>query len=329
MTYRNPIPLYTLAFWLLALWLLASCTKADIHQRPEKADVGYVEIHPKDAHTLPAAEYYFYNVSNPQAEHIVRAGNEEGNFEGVLPVGTYHVLAVNTGASGARFQGMEHYSTATVYDTYLNGYNPTTRTGATSRADNDFLGCESIYSTILEDIEVNAKDSLRHTPTPRKLTYTVTLNFKFIFVGETQGEISAFSGALYGIYPSVQLFDGTTTYADLQQCPRVHAGFVAEQTAGGNGLNWQVNLNLFGLYKAKNGEEHTNNMDLTVTINGKEYTFTVDLTENITNILEYTGGVIPLDIPLEVELSYNQDLSVTANVKPWVPSGSGTGNVPV
>jgi len=300
--------------------MLLSCAEAEIHFRPEPEQLGFVSIYPdRSEHALPAMRYYFYSIDDG-VEPLYSDCDGVGNFEGQLPAGTYRVLAVNAVAGGIEFRGMDSHHTATAYDTYLNGYAAApTRTRAVT-------GSQPVYTTVMQTLEVNAGDTLYHTPAPVLLTHTVT--FTFTVSGDFEGEVSNFNGALYGVYPSIRLFDGTTSEDDLVQCPNVYADFVAARANAESDLVWQVNMNLFGIHNPRYGDVYTSVMHLNVTIGQKQYTFDIDITQSITEILEYNLGVIPLEIPLEIEIALVEN-TLTGIVKPWKPDGSGTGEMPL
>jgi len=305
---------------LLAALLLTACTKADIHYPLQSATDGYVIIEP-DQRTLsiPAQSYHFYNMDGATPPEVLVCDGQ-GNFRGKLLVGTYLVLASNTGAGYTDFRGMDSYETAVVYDTSLNGYTLPSR--SISEA---VMGCDSVYSIRVEVLDVTAGDTVWHTPVPECLTKSVTLTFTI--TGNIRNQITSLTGTLYGIYPSAHLYYCSTPDEDIAQSPGVHINFTT--TAADDDkpyIRKTCRFNLFGLCNPNGGDTYTNLMPLTVTVNNTEYDFEIDLTDNLTEILKHYNGVIPLEIPLNIELNLN-DMQITAEVKSW--DNSGDSEVPV
>ena len=306
---------------LLLCLLLTACTKADIHYPVQPDTDGLVQIYPDQSKfTLSAQVYHFYNADGTTA-HITHSCDGRGNFEGRLPIGTYYVLATNSTAAGTDFRGMENHETAVVYDTTLEGYIPATRSGG-----NEALGCDSVYSITTRTIEVLGGDTIRREPTPESLTKSVSLIFTI--TGNLRDGVSDISGRLYGIYPSVHLYYCTLPEADTDKSIQTYISFSTTATEEGKPyIRRTVRFNIFGLCHPENGEVYRNLMPLTVTLDGVEYDFEIDLTENLSRILDYYQGVIPLEIPLDIELTMD-DIYVKGEVKSWVPRTGGTFPIP-
>lgn len=310
---------------------LISCTKGDISYRIQPTVEGHVVIRPDMSHpNLSTLGYYFYPTDG-QAPYIYSPCDGAGNFEGMLPVGTYHVIATNVIASGAGFYGMDRHHTATVYDKNLSGYTPVSRSRST--LEEVTVGCDPIFTTLLDDpLEVAQDGTVRHEPTPRNLTHTVTLTFRL--TGALSARVTALAGTLYGLYPSVQLFSGETLEADINQSPNIGVAFTTIQDEEQEededpAIIRQARLNIFGICNPQGGTKYQNLMPLNIEVAGKNHSLSANLTDNLTDMLEHYQGTIPLDIPLEIELEIqpeddgpeDDDIIVTATVKPWDPSG--------
>ena len=297
---------------LCILLLLTACTRADIHY-PVVDVEGYVSIYPdRNEHDVPAQLYHFYPTD---ADYRTSACDGIGNYEGMLPVGTYQVIASNTSVAGTSFKGMDKFETATVYANPLNK----TRNSTEIVGGDMLLG--DVYSIPLQNMVVVAGDTIYREPDPILLTHTVTLTFN---LDNNLGDmVSGLSGALYGVYPSVHLATCTTLPEEILRSPNVRVGYTAIQN---NRTSWMATLHVFGICDPAYGQNYMNKMPITLMMNGIPEVVNIDLTNNLSKIIKEYGGKIPANLKLNIELRWN-GIEVIGTVKPWQGGGTGSGEI--
>lgn len=292
--------------------ILASCTRADIQHRPQPTAEGYVQIHPTlPEQTLPPLSYYFYNTDGETA-YIFSTCDGKGNFDGMLPIGNYRVIATNTNATGAEFRNMDSHETATVHATNLTA---TTRSTVPTRMESAAL--EKVYNIVLETLTVTARETIYHNPTPVPLTRTVTLNFTLDEM--LSRKVTRLWGALPGVYPSVHLYTCCTTEEEMARSPDVQMEYVATQS---NNHTWEITLQVFGLCNPNDVEGYRSIMPVFVQMNDEAETIAVDLTQEVSDVLAQYGGSLPASTPIVLTIALQWDgICVTASVKPWRQGG--------
>jgi len=294
---------------LLAVLLLTACTEAAIYypentvEPPANGTEGYVRIYPDNSvHTGCALTYHFYN-TNTDIEYIVSACDGVGNFEGMLPIGTYRVIATNTDALNVTFSGMQGHTTAAV-----------TATVQPTRSSTLLAQPSDIYSSTIGDLTVSPSDTVRYDPVPVLLTRT--LNLVFTLMDGLEVSMESLSGTLYGVYPSVYLYSREPLLEGID--PASQAIIFEAYTTGKESL---ANLRLFGLYDPAYGETYTSVMELVlVTSDGIHHTFSVDLTETLSEIIAEYGYELPIELSLPITIRQTE-IGISAGVSDWFPGG--------
>lgn len=277
-----------------------SCAEKPLDVRPTE---GRVVIHASwNSSTLPPTtglRFYFY----PQnGEGVLSYDAGPTGFEGDLPAGSYRVIACSTDASGAVYQNMGSYSTASV----------TAASGAESRAVNYYAQPSGVYVLHISDLTVPLQDVVETSSVPDTLSRSMNLSF-LLLGGES---LSSLSGLIRGIQPSVFMATGQA-WGETG---------VTTFTASVWGNQAAAAIGMMGLLDPLGSVPYRNLMDLTLTLNdGSVQTTQVDLTQFLSDALEHNGGNIPVELPVEVELRLI-DAQLVASVKPW-NDGSGEGSV--
>jgi len=360
---------------LFAALLLTSCAGADLTfgddppvvTPPDPVDPdpteGTVVIRPDQSeHALPAQLYYFYPLDEDAGTRagqdiytrtdeetttqdvICLACDGQGNFSGSLPVGSYHVLAVNRDVVGGEYQAMERYETARV------SLTTNISEGVMSRSDTlrhcerseaiqlthlelDYFGVSArndvtrltygvpslglVYSTVLQNITIEPGGSVTHTPAPVLLTRTLT--FRFDVASSLMNRLTGLQGSVQGVYPSVHLFSQATADEEIARGPDLRTSFEATS----DGTQWQAVVTTFGLRDPQHGEAYENTLSLTLTLGSETTTVEVDLTEPLSVIMDKYEGNLPIAIPLEMNIVLEWDgVEVEAKVRSWKDGGN-------
>ena len=299
------------------LYIVAACTKAVIHHPEPGTGEGTVRIYPDmSVHSLPASQYHFYN-TNTDLKYIVCPCDGSGNFDGILPVGTYRVIATNTSALNVDFRGMDSYETASVYALPLMS-----RSFATAIEQPTFYDQQStysyltqpddVYSTIVEELVVTENNPAHSEPLPTLLTKHLTLVFSM--QDGLDVEVVSMTGVLPGIYPAVHLY--TRQGLQIEKSPDMAVNF--ETIADGN--KRVAEIFLFGIYDPVYGENYTNNLELNLTMGGESTITIVDLTEILSDMIRKNEGTIPLELSLSIELT-KTPIGVGVEVEGWIQEG--------
>jgi hypothetical protein len=276
---------------------------------------GTVYVRPdRSTYTLPALNYYFYSQEGDTLCLSARS-DDAGNFSGEFADGDYRVIAVYEQAAEMGERDMERLDTARRVRLTVS---PRSRAVSPDGA---------VWRVVVDSFRVHSGETVILTPSPGLLTRTVQLNF--IAAEYLQSRITALSGALNGIYPSVDLFTGSTAEAEKARSPGLEAAYTATTDGDEPGL-WTAALRVLGLYNPGDGSNGRSETTFTVTVDGESQTITKDLTEQISGTLAYYNGNLPIDISLilEIELSgvinEHGDFVITAKVRPWSNGGGPT-----
>jgi hypothetical protein len=274
-----------------------------------------VRIYPESGYRLPDLEYCFYGEDNVLVYRGVGAG---GRFEGGLPIGVYRTIAVNALPADVKYEGMERMETATARATNL--MIATRMGGPTPERPLSRAGQEEafIYRVVDEfriPEDTFEDDTLTLTPASDPLTHRLEL--VFTMDAGLQDRVATLSGALCGVYPSVNLYTGETSLEEIRRSPGLQLGYTAVPTAVPG--RWTASLPVFGLYTPDYGTNYFNVMTVTVKwSDGSAEQVPVDLTEELSKALaHYTDG-LPVDVPLvlEIELSLH-DITIEGKALPW------------
>lgn len=307
--------IHTYSRIVLLCCILASCTKADIDYRSKPSTEGWVQIYPHmSEYTLPAVQYHFYNTDG-ETEYTVHPCDGNGNYEGMQPVGTYQVMAVNTAAANVTFADMHAYEQAAVY---------ANRVGTQSREATTFSFLEQpgdIYSTVVEELVVVGDQVVRKEPNPALLTKH--LNLIFFMRDGLDEEVDQMPGVLPGIYPAVLLHNGQGLHTE--QCPGLAVAFDTQQT----GIRRIARLHLLGLLDPAYGEVYRNQLELDLVMTTG---FTLHITFDLSGILSYAieknNGILPPELYISFEIRKN-GIGVSIEVSGWAYEGEWIGEINV
>ena len=301
-----------------------SCTQGDLMFRGENISQGHVVIRPDQTiHTLPGQKYYFYN-TNGTTPYFSTPCDGIGNFKGTLPTGAYRVIAANSDTKGIAYRNMENYETATAYATNLNSTRLIWSISEWIQKDVEWTAIEKtrsterqtlgdLYSMTLETLEVKPNDTIRHTPSPTLLTRTMRLNFTL--EQELLTKVTALSGVLQGVYPSVQLCSGKTIASEIDRSPNLWIDYYGIQKED----HWTVSINLLGICDPEQGKIYENITKLSLIMDEEEVTIEVDLTKSLSNILESYEGELPVEIPVQLNIELELvDVGISGRVESWV-----------
>lgn len=315
---------------LLAAGLLGGCVKHDVEVRPTPAPAptnGYAEIALDwgDAAEHPATvRYLFYDEGGALVKEVT--GLSDG-FRDALPVGKYRLVVHNEDARQVDYRGTETYATAEVFaqeTQYTYGLANTAPRNAVTRHDPG-VPCifepQSVYGTgcckEFEVLDIQAGETARGTVTPERLTREVA--FRFVVMSDVG--IQSLKGVLGGIAPGI--FIATARHTTSSSCAME---FTASPVAKSAGNEFAARLNVFNLLTAPDSPNGTNPLDVNLNLaDGRMFTAQVDLTPTLKQIIEDSGGVIPIEIPVEVTFTI-VGVDLTLSVTPWDGSGTGGGD---
>lgn len=290
--------------------LHSSCTEVDLAFRREE---GTVIIAPDwSGFTCPASACYrFYPDEGTGAE--VEQSDETvaaDYFSMVLAVGSYHLLAYNTDASGVNFTGLERIASAEVC--LASDVQPA-----------------NVYSWNVDEVEVPLRGTVQFAPQPRRLVKLLVLHFQM--TGMEEADI--LSGELNGVYPSVSLLTGQPSKASLSAAPDTKARFAAALTGAAAksaepAYTASADIRLFGMLCPENGANYDCRLHLQVRKSVDEtYSTTVDMSGVMTDIINRYAGEFPADETVEVDISISWvDSTLTAVVNSWT-EGTGEGEI--
>lgn len=300
---------------LLLLFVLAglqSCTMGVVDYR---TDEGKVIIRPDwSGYDLPAGtKFYFYNTDGKSAP--IEAGGTAEGYVGMLPSGTYKMVAYNTDATQVEFQSMEKYETASVHAL------PNTRRPATRDGDvRCILQPSQLYSLALGDVKVEYLGTTERTVKPLPLTKTIRLEFKL--TGDGVADAKKISGEICGVYPTLLLATGTPTAESISNCPNTTTAFDVS-LANNQGT---AEIKVFGLHDPEGGTNYENRLKLAVTDKDNNIRNTeINLSDIVSDVIQQNGGTIPVEIPIEIQIEISlKDTELKVSAKPWVEdTGSG------
>ena len=301
---------------LLLLFFLAglqSCTMGSVDYR---TDEGKVIIRPDwSGYDLPAGtKFYFYNMDG-KSTPVEAEGSAEG-YVGMLPSGTYKMVAYNTDATQVEFRSMEKYETAAVHAL------PNTRRSVTRNSDvRCILQPSQLYSLSLGDIKVEYLSTTEKSVKPLPLTKTIRLEFKL--TGDGVADAKKISGEICGVYPTLLLATGEPTVESINSCPNTTTAFdVSLKDNQGT-----AEIKVFGLHDPEGGSNYENRLKLAVTDKDNQVrNAEIDLSDVVSDVIQQNGGTIPVEIPIEiqVEITLKDVTGMNVTAKPWEEdTGSG------
>lgn len=298
----------------VAVLSLAGCVKRELEIRP---DEGYVEIALdwSKAQSSRSARYLFYNESGALVKEVSGVSD---CFKGVLPTGTYRLIVHNTDAGQVDWQGCEKYESAEVFakeTNYSEGHHPAEGVPCIQEPREVFAtgGCNES-----ETVEVRRMDTTRLSVTPAELTKQVAIRFT-VEVTSVRALHGVLGGVSHGYFPGKGCHNASSSCAvEFTAAPGTKAASDA----------YTARVNVFGLLTTAQSPAGTNTVHVALDLDdGSQMTGTFDITPALQRILASNGGVLPVEIPLEITLRMQgQGVGLSATVQPWDLSGTGSGD---
>ena len=299
-----------------AVLSLAGCVKRELEIRP---DEGYVEIALDWAGagtSSRSARYLFYNEAGALVKEVSGVSD---CFKGTLPTGTYRLIVHNTDAGQVDWRGCEKYESAEVFaktTDYSTDHHPAEGVPCIQEPRDVFAtgGCNES-----ETVEVLQLDTTRLSVTPAELTKQVAMRFTV----EANGgqSVRALHGVLGGV--SHGYFPGKRCHNASSSCA---VEFTAAPGTKAASDAYTARVNVFGLLTTAQSPAGTNTVHVALDLDdGSQVTGTFDLTPTLQRILASGGGVLPVEIPLEITLRV-QEAGLSATVEPWIEGGTGSGD---
>lgn len=299
----------------VAVLSLAGCVKRELEIRP---DEGYVEIALdwSKAQSSRSARYLFYNESGALVKEVSGVSD---CFKGVLPTGVYRLIVHNTDAGQVDWQGCEKYESAEVFakeTNYSEGHHPAEGVPCIQEPREVFAtgGCNES-----ETVEVRRMDTTRLSVTPAELTKQVAIRFT-VEVTSVRALHGVLGGVSHGYFPGKGCHNASSSCAvEFTAAPGTKAASDA----------YTARVNVFGLLTTAQSPAGTNTVHVALDLDdGSQMTGTFDITPALQRILASNGGVLPVEIPLEITLRMQvQGVGLSATVQPWDLSGTGSGDV--
>lgn len=329
-THYYIVTLYCLlAFFFAAAFAVAlqGCVRRELEELPVGPPLpegeGYAEI-TLDWSAVPrfrTARYLFYDESGAL---IREATGVSGAYKGTFPAGRYRLVVHNEDAEQVYYCGLDRYEQAQVMAQEAGDVAEYTGTASDISC---ILEPGRVYSTGVcresAELVVRAGEIVRATAAPAARTRQVHFNF----VVTSENGVRSLTGTLNGVYRGIYLCSGK--YDDSSSCSVAFSAAPSGETdvSSASAIGYAAQIGVFSLFAAEEksppGASILNIM-LTDT-NGAEYTGTFDITATLKEIIAGNDGVIPIEIPIEVDIRLEPVGGMTANVKPWDEGGTGEG----
>lgn len=278
-----------------------SCTKQEVEYR-EPAGYVMINLSWEDNVTPAGSRFWFFPTDGGMV--ITKDGSDKG-FQGTLPPGEYHVVAVNTDAQKVGFRNMDHYETAELYV----DDNQSKTDLCIGQPDNLYLSTGD-SSDILT---VRDRDTVQMSLTAHNYIRHIHL----LFTIDDPTRVTACNGQLAGISSSIYCSTGSCTGhpASVQ--------FTASPTDDPGVFS--ADIKILDIVRPENDPDYLANLTL-IQEDGSVIPTTVNLEATIRALIDHTGGALPEEIPLEVSL-HAVDGQLQGTVKPWDSGGSGAGDL--
>lgn len=297
---------------LLAMVVLEGCVKRtqfELTSEPEGQIEIVLEWQPEATPT--PLTFAFYHAGEGTILYKEFEGTTEG-FKGVLPEGEYKVIAYDKSALRVNFRNMDSYQSAEVY---AQEAVKTVKAGGGTLITEPGVVYAVGECAGMETLTVTADKILKTKAQPQNITRSVVLNFEI----KNGASITTITGAMEGVSSSVLLCSGKSSSYSAR------LPFLVNRAADNS---FQTSVSLFDFIIAEVGDTEVNTMDVTLgEASGATHDITLDITDTIRDIIHNNGGVIPIEIPIEVVVDMTDIEHITAIVKPWEPGGEGGGEV--
>lgn len=304
-----------------------ACTEEELGKR---AEIGYVEIALDWGNNRPSGkQFFFYPVDG--GEVLVYGSdapecNAEGvdGFSGMLPTGSYQMIVTNTDGVNLEFRNMNRYETAEVGVKRVNASRVMQQESLANRIEQAgslfFANCFSDASDSDPlTLVVPYQATVKKRANPSGYVKKVRLYFRI----ERPESIAGCSGVFTGVSESIRCAS--------ERCSATSASidFVASksQSTSGNRADFVAGFSVLDLLDPESALSGVHVVYLTLTkTDGTRSETSIDVTGAVQEVIDGQGGVIPFDIPLEVELKTLEDGTLGADVRPWT-EGTGSGTV--
>lgn len=302
------MPVLTLASLVMSLvFCVQGCTRRDLADIPEEGSVN-IRMEWPDAYVPASARFYFYRQGDASPRVF---DTPSGGYSGKLPVGIYRLIATNQDCRNVGWRNMDDYHTAEVYAL------PDEETGTHSQPRRVYVA-----STIRPDSRAADDNLLSVFEVKVGETFSASAVvdgyvrlFRFLFLVESDYEISAVESVFHSVSPSVKC---CTDECSVDKCS------VRFQTEKNEAGKYVSEINAFDYSPSQVGET-----DMTVELKdaaGQVYSAQVDLTRIMADIEQESAGELPGEIELEISLCL-VDSELTAEVSPWDGEGTGDGEI--
>lgn len=292
----------------VAALLGGACTREQLDYRKQEGFV-YLALNWEEGFAPAGSRIYFYPAAGGAA--LVYDCAAEG-FAGVLPVGSYRVLALNNDSQNVAVRHAETYEGAELYVLPEEG-------ASASRAASYVLQADEVaYAAGINEaptLEVPYRDTVRVTASPQSCVKHVQLRFVVV----PPAQVTRCSGSLTGVSPSLACASGA------RAATAAAVRFTAVADAADPNL-FTTDIAVLDLVRSEGtqGSQPTHWLDLTLTDpSGNTWPLQVDLSKEVDDCFTQTGE-LPHEILLHIRLAQIDD-QLTATVVPWDGGGTGGG----
>lgn len=315
-----------LSLLLLCALTFAGCVKRSLEVNPRLVN-GTLEIvvNWPEGVAPAGARLMVYDQSGEYVTEQEIAG-AQNMFRCDLSEGQYQVIVHNTDGQNVYFQNTDRHTTSTIC-AYPDG---------TPAPGSQLVQPTNIYGIGRHDqgqiATVKGSQTARYTVVAERLTRQVSFYFKITGL-ET---IEQVKGRLIGVSPGILIGSGTTLPVSCFQAyiaspsvvrtPRLRSSATKVEAEP---VWYETKMEFFDLMAQKNPSQQ-GSTQLFVAVSddkGRTFQITADITATVQDIIVGNDGVLPIEIPLEVDLKINADINnVTVTVEQWDESGSGEGD---
>lgn len=293
--------------------VLSSCVERSVPIKFYKSGTLEVALNWADGIAPVGSRLLIYKADGTFHKEVVNAGAEQ-TFTCELAGGNYRVIAHNTDVLNAGFSATDKHSTAAV----LAGSDKMPEEGSELVAPGNVYGVG--YHDEAEMVTIVSGEKSSVTVSPRRLTHEVRFVFRIIGLEE----VTELKGQLIGVSPGLLLGSGKSLPIS---CFQTFVGTPFTPSKAATEITYETKIEFFDLTSPKEDEKEVNKLAMSITSgNGKVYSLTANITSVIQEIIFENGGVLPIEIPLELNIEVDQKTdNITVKVTPWDNSGTGGG----
>lgn len=291
--------------FLLVILAESGCTRKSLDYRKQE---GYVNIALQwdEGYAPEGSRFYFYPETGEEV--IVQDCPKEG-FSGTLPTGDYKLLVLNSDMTNVALRNEHDYETAEVYA--VPEELARSAGGCIAQPENLLLAQGLDNAEILQ---VPYQDTVSASASCHSAIKHVRLLFKI----DDRLSIRSCSGTLSGVSSSI--------YCSTGECAHVPGSVNFTALPAGNEYDFIADITVLNLITPQNSAQtHILELDMEES-DGTAQHAVFDLTNAVRDILEETGGEIPVEIRLDIRLTLIDGI-MQAVVRPWDENGSGAGEL--